>query len=498
MAYTRKTVVIGVGPDMTEAEFVAALVEDKSPAVAGGAATYRACVAARVLPSYILGKFHAESTKGTNPKAICVAPPLPTYSWGNTTEPSYGYPGLGAPFVRGRFTRYADWAEGGVSTVWRLVNHPPYAKAKTVEAVDYIWAPPTDSNDTEAYIATTVAEMNRWGHEGGAMPTKLARVPMPPITNALILNKIPGVGIEALRMKRDPRFSVVHSMIGYLMGSESHFKLLDTQGLTDFGIGSKDYKHGFAEIRQWCDPFGTIVPWASGPASAPFGDGLRVVQKWGAAGVNRYGVSIETEDQGDINNPMTGPGWSSLCWLLAAIHDNWLNQTADTFDLNCHHNEFTGGKAVGAKDCPFPRIYNHTTDYQDAVKAIMRHFNEGVPYTKDDLLVAGLKISVPTNDSTVKGPTIPAYPATYDAVTGHYTAEQLWSYYNKLGGVQGVGRPRAGLAMYSDGVLRQMFDNLVLEYNPKTDTVRVGGLGIAYQEKTGQVYPEWSTAKPVV
>lgn len=176
---TRKTVVKATGPGLTRAAFVAELARVGSPAASASGAVYDYCAARRLDTRFLLGVFREESRYGTDPDAICVGGggvPEPTYSWGNTTQdankPSYGHPGTGR-VVRGRFTVYPGWREGGISTVARLFDHPPYAGKLTVEEIIRVWAPPGDGNDTEEYIASVVATMTRLGGVSMATPREV-------------------------------------------------------------------------------------------------------------------------------------------------------------------------------------------------------------------------------------------------------------------------------------------------------------------------------------
>jgi hypothetical protein len=148
----------GVGADMTEAAFLAVLRGAGSSVGDGEArAVYSYCLARQVSPAWLLAVFRHESGMGKAGTAT------ETHSWGNTREPSFGVPSLGTvPGRSGVFTRYANWADGGVSTVARICDHKPYAGKETVRAITPVWAPPTDLNDTEGYIAAVLADIERW------------------------------------------------------------------------------------------------------------------------------------------------------------------------------------------------------------------------------------------------------------------------------------------------------------------------------------------------
>lgn len=355
----------------------------------------------------------------------------------------------------------------------------------------------------------------------------MGHVPKPPITDLIaktMLLKRDGVGFDSMDHNRVPCGTVMHSMGGTLEGTTSHFALASTQALTDYAIGQTEFRPtpGFAEIRQFCDPLGTIEPWASGPIGPsasnpngrPEGDGPAYLAKFGGAdGLNETAVAIEHDDttygdgtyrrDGDGNvivgqTPMSAYAWASSVWLQAWLHAELLRQTADNYAWNMFHREFCGR---AYKNCPNDRIIRYVDEYQGAVKAIMRHFQEGTPYPDGGLVINGLRIATPPEAAAVPKPpplSTNTPPENYDPVTGHYIAEQLLPFWRQLGGIAFVGRPRAGMVLYSDGKLRQLFDNLALSYDPKTNATAIEGLGIAYQEQTGSIYPVWSTAKPFV
>lgn len=177
--------VIGVPPDLTEGQFVAILRAAGSPAAEAGQAVYRACVARRVSPVFLLAVFRHESGMGLAGWATT------TRSWGNTRPPSYGAPEIGAyqqdtraytprpgPYSARSLCAYADWAAGGISTVARLVEHPAYRGLTTVREIVPVWAPASDGNIPAAYIAAVLGAVKEWTG-GGSMGS----VPRPRMTS---------------------------------------------------------------------------------------------------------------------------------------------------------------------------------------------------------------------------------------------------------------------------------------------------------------------------
>lgn len=258
----------------------------------------------------------------------------------------------------------------------------------------------------EGYVPNILAILSVVAQEGGTTMS-IGKVPAPPINVRLIgiPPKVNGVGVDKTTTPRKPLASCVHSMVGTLWGTDGWFRKPNVEGLTDYGIGLKDLGNGFAEILQWCDPYGLLIPWANGEATGVEGDGLAFIAKFGIGQVNRGVVSIELDDngtpvdsQGRPTTPVSSAQWSSLCWMLAYVHAEMLGQTVDTFDWNLHHREFA------TKDCPFPRVYDFTEEYQTVVKDIMDHFQHGIPYHAAGYSINGMKITLPQSDAVITPP----------------------------------------------------------------------------------------------
>lgn len=232
----------------------------------------------------------------------------------------------------------------------------------------------------------------------------MAAIPKPPITRHIygIPPKVDDVGVTAMVRNRRPGATVMHSIVGTLSGTDGYFDNPDTAALTDYGIGQTNHNgSGFAQIIQWCEIDGDLMPWASGPVRVPQGDGPRFLAHFGgSAAVNDVGVSIEHDDT-TLPDGRVGPlaqapvsvyQWSASIWLQAWLHAEIFKQTSATYDWNMHHREFCGS---AYKECPHPRIINYTEQYQTAVKAIMDYYQKGTPYPAGGLVVAGLRINTP-------------------------------------------------------------------------------------------------------
>ena len=172
------------------------------------------------------------------------------------------------------------------------------------------------------------------------------------------------------------------------------------RGLTDFGV---DHESG--QILRWNDPTGAAhpgvsrigLPWASGPYSDAFGDGLAFVQDHGGdvSVVNRDQASIEIS--GTFKEPILGWGEDqpmaneSVAALIAYY--------ADAFQIPYHqfpivpgkdysfvrwHHEFTRGTG---KFCPGKVVMDATDEIIARAKAILQeHQTAGAALPQSELI----------------------------------------------------------------------------------------------------------------
>lgn len=184
---------------------------------------------------------------------------------------------------------------------------------------------------------------------------------------AQMARKPEGVGWNNLG-KRAPKGIVLHRMIGTLWGTDGYFAMPSTQALTDFGFGvaSIDGANNAGVILQWADPLGYRSGWASGPVSAPYGDGKRFVDKYGINAVNRDLISLE--GSGYETTPVDDVAWQEIVHFCAYWADqmripyNSRVNPATGINYLYFHEEFTIGTG---KTCPFSvikalinRLYN--------------------------------------------------------------------------------------------------------------------------------------------
>lgn len=190
-----------------------------------------------------------------------------------------------------------------------------------------------------------------------------------------------GVGWNNLG-QRVPKHVALHRMYGTLAGTRTHFGNPNVASLTDYGLGVEptDGKAAAGIIHLYNNPRGFRSGWASGPVSAPYGDGAKFVQKFGINAVNRDCVSVEVS--GYDTTTVDAFAWKELVHLVAY----WADQCKvpySSLPLNPNtginfiiwHEEFTYGTG---KKCPFTYMKNNTNRLYADVKAFLQPYQEGV------------------------------------------------------------------------------------------------------------------------
>ena len=212
------------------------------------------------------------------------------------------------------------------------------------------------------------------------MALSFHNVPMYGHIDRTITEKREGFGWNNLGQRR-PKFIALHRMVGTLWGTDAYFRDPSVSSLTDFGIGiaSVDGDKNAGVILRWNDPKGYRAPWASGPVSAPYGDGRKVVDTYGINAVNRDGVSVETAG---TDQPLDEFSWKELVHLCAWWIDD-MEIPYTSLPLNPHtginaliwHQEFTIGTG---KTCPFPWLMANTNRLYTDIAAFLKPYQEGI------------------------------------------------------------------------------------------------------------------------
>jgi N-acetylmuramoyl-L-alanine amidase len=164
-------------PDLTRERFAAILSAANSPAAPEADDMYAALVAANVSPAAFLAFFLVESRMGT----VGVTPEFGTRNPGNVR--SAEIPALSTGVVqtpRGQFARYPTWANGAADWAARMIG-PKYRGSGlfTVRSVIPKYAPGSDGNVPEAYIASVLKSIEGWTGGVIGMPLTIREAIIP-------------------------------------------------------------------------------------------------------------------------------------------------------------------------------------------------------------------------------------------------------------------------------------------------------------------------------
>ena len=214
------------------------------------------------------------------------------------------------------------------------------------------------------------------------MTLTFGRVPHPAFQDRPI-TKPEGAGQNNLG-RRTVKGVVLHRILGSLWGTDTYFRRGDVNALTDYGIGvaAQDGAANDGLILRWNDPQGYQSGWASGPLSAPYGDGLAFYEKYGINAINRDQASIEIS--GFQNTPLSEASRTAIAALIAYWADQYRIPwdvfpiaPQDGFSFVRWHQEFTIGTG---KECPFAVVMAETDDLIERARAILkRHQTGGTP-----------------------------------------------------------------------------------------------------------------------
>lgn len=240
------------------------------------------------------------------------------------------------------------------------------------------------------------------------MAITFGKVPIYGYVDRFIKEKRQGFGWDDLG-QRNIKFVTLHRMVGTLSGTDTYFRLPHISSYTDFGLSTKlsDPHLTPGTIYLWNYPDGRRAPWASGPVSAPYGDGKAIVDKYGINAVNRDGISLEI---GGHNEPIDEATWKEIVWFVAYWADQckvpWTNfpiNPATGISFVIWHNEFTAGTG---KQCPFMWLRDNTPRLIADVKAFMKQYQEGIapaPAPKPEPALRTVDFLVPMMIRTTPG-----------------------------------------------------------------------------------------------
>lgn len=201
------------------------------------------------------------------------------------------------------------------------------------------------------------------------------RVPHPAVRDRPV-TKPEGFGQNNLG-KREVKGVAWHRMLGTLNGTFQHFSSPTVASLTDYGIGVLSIDGGNdGVIDQYNNPEGFQSGWASGPVSAPYGDGAAFVAKYGVNGVNRYNASIEIS--GYYDTPLSEKARAAIVNLTAYWADQYKIPwdvfpiaPQDGFSFIKWHQEFTIGTG---KVCPGSVVMGETSALIERIRQVLKSY----------------------------------------------------------------------------------------------------------------------------
>lgn len=197
----------------------------------------------------------------------------------------------------------------------------------------------------------------------------------------------------------------LHRAVGYLHGTNSHFR--SANALTDFGIGVLAYDGAARDgmLVRWNDPTGAAhtvtyrdpftgkqytnaavsanrAGHANGSVVAPWGDGKLFVDRFGINAVNRNVLSVEI--MGGFGTPVSAKARGTLVYLMAWAADKYMHYLWDRGDTSfspasfplipsqgnrsfyCWHQELSG-----ATGCPGEIVMRETGGYIDSARELI-------------------------------------------------------------------------------------------------------------------------------
>jgi hypothetical protein len=210
------------------------------------------------------------------------------------------------------------------------------------------------------------------------MAITFGKVPIYGYVDRFIAAKRQGFGWDDLG-PRNIKFITLHRMVGTLRGTDGYFRDPNIASYTDFGVAIAASDPAIpGHIYLWNYPNGRRAPWASGPVSAPYGDGKAIVDKYGINAVNRDGISLEI---GGTNEVIDAFSWNEIVWFVAywadqckVPHTSFPLNPATGISFLVWHQEFTIGSG---KKCPFQYLMDNTNRLITDVKAMLKKYQEG-------------------------------------------------------------------------------------------------------------------------
>jgi hypothetical protein len=171
-----------------------------------------------------------------------------------------------------------------------------------------------------------------------------------------------------------PEAVVWHRMIGTWSGTDSYGH--SGNFATSYGVSVKATDGIGGKIYEWIAPHTPYYGESSGPVSAPYGDGLALVNKVGIANVNRVTKAIEIS--GNYDTPLDADAKHAVAALTAYFADQkhipwdqFPQIPGENRSFVTWHQEFTIGTG---KVCPGEVVMEATPEMIEMTAAIMKGY----------------------------------------------------------------------------------------------------------------------------
>lgn len=278
---------------------------------------------------------------------------------------------------------YADfdwWTEGAKAWRERITSQTYkggiYANTVTLEDLINVYAPRTDDNDPDEYVALILAKFAEWGVavKEAPMPTGLifGRVPYPDVIESHLDLDNPYVKSGAPYV---PDMIYWHRTIGTWKGTNEWFH--DGNAATAYGVAVRATDGDNAgKIYEWIAPSSGYYGESSGPVVGPYGDGEKFIAEVGVGNVNRRSKAIEIS--GNYDTPLDDDSRAAI----VAITAFWADQKRIPWDqfpivpgadrsFVGWHNEITG---TAYKACPGSVVMNETSALIARIAQVLKQY----------------------------------------------------------------------------------------------------------------------------
>jgi len=280
------------------------------------------------------------------------------------------------------YLRFDSWVDGVRAWRERITDADYksgiYARTRTIADLISVYAPSSDNNNEQAYVAGIEASLLRWGvtpKEIQPLSITTGRVPYPDVIQSHLPASNPYV-VEAGAPKI-PEAIFWHRMIGSWAGTNSWMHMGNAATAYGVAVAATDGASAAGKIYEWIARTGWYGE-SSGPARGPYGDGLIYANEVGVESINRCSKAVEIS--GNYDTPLDEKARDAIAGLTAYWADQrgipWTEfpqykEKGRSFVI--WHNEITG---LDYKECPGAVVMAETDALIERTKQIMKRYQE--------------------------------------------------------------------------------------------------------------------------